>query len=115
MISVRIPILLVDGQTLLCGTQVAVPGAKAELTPDRLEQWAHQGWVDLRPDEMARWQSWLRQLREQMQREAAHPGTGSHFTRQFTDDATWEASDDLAIGEVVSWIFNHVEGGYRIK
>ncbi|HEY7356227.1 MAG TPA: hypothetical protein VH590_07165 [Ktedonobacterales bacterium] len=115
MISVRIPILLADGRTLLCGTQVAVPGGKAELTPERLEQWAQQGWVDLRPAEMARWQGWLRDLREQMLREAGDPGSGSHFTRQFTDDATWEASDDLAIGEVVSWIFNHVEGGYRIK
>ncbi len=115
MISVRIPILLADGRTLLCGTQVAVPGAKAELTPARLERWAHEGWVDLRPAEMERWQGWLRQLREQMIREAAHPSTGSLFTRQFTDDTTWEASDDLAVGEVVAWIFTHVEGGYRIK
>jgi hypothetical protein len=115
MISVRIPILLADGCTLLCGTQTAVPGTKAELTPERLERWAHEGWVDLRPAEMERWQGWLYQLREHLLHEANHPGTGSHFTRQFTDDATWEASDDLAIGEVVSWIFNHVEGGYRMK
>jgi hypothetical protein len=115
MISVRIPILLSDGRTLLAGTQVAVPGTKAEITPARLDRWAHEGWVDLRPVEMERWQGWLRQLREQMIREAASPSTGSHFTRQFTDDATWEASDDLAIGEVVSWVFNHVEGGYRMK
>jgi hypothetical protein len=115
MLSVRIPILLADGQTLLAGRQVAVPSTKAELTPARLERWAHEGWVDLRPAEMARWQEWLRQLREQMIRESANPGTGSQFTRQFTDDATWEMSDDLAIGEIVSWIFNHVEGGYRMK
>jgi hypothetical protein len=115
MLSVRIPILLADGQTLLAGRQVAVPSAKAELTPARLERWAHEGWVDLRPAEMARWQEWLRQLREQMIRESANPSTGSQFTRQFTDDATWEMSDDLAIGEIVSWIFNHIEGGYRIK
>ncbi len=115
ILSVRIPILLADGQTLLAGRQVAVPSTKAELTPARLERWAHEGWVDLRPAEMQRWQEWLRQLREQMIRESVSPSTGSQFTRKFTDDATWEMSDDLAIGEVVSWIFNHVEGGYRIK
>ena len=115
MLSVRIPILLADGRTLLAGRQVAVPSARAELTPARLERWAHEGWVDLRPAEMGRWQGWLCQLREQMIRESANPGSGSQFTRQFTDDATWEMRDDLAIGEIVSWIFNHVEGGYRIK
>jgi hypothetical protein len=115
MISVRIPILLSDGHTLLCGTQVAVPSASAELTPARLERWAHEGWVDLRPAEMGHWQAWLRRLRAHAQQEAASAITGSSLTRQFTDDATWELDDHLAVGETVSWIFNHVEGGYRVK
>ncbi len=115
MLSVRIPILLADGKTLLCGRQVAVPSAKAEITPARLERWAHEGWVDLRPAEMARWQTWLRELRAQAEQEATSDNTGSFLTRQFTDDATWELDDGLAVGEIVSWIFNKVEGGYRIK
>lgn len=115
MISVRVPILLSDGQTLLCGAQVAVPGAQAELTPARLERWAREGWVDLRPAEMGHWQAWLRRLRAHAQREAASAGSGSSLTRQFTDDATWELDDHLAVGEIVSWIFHHIEGGYRVK
>ncbi|MGB5176934.1 MAG: short-chain dehydrogenase, partial [Thermoanaerobaculia bacterium] len=56
VVSVGIPILLPSGK-ILRGHQVIVP-AEADnepLTPEKLEAWVHDGWVDLRVDNCASW------------------------------------------------------------
>lgn len=53
ILSIGLPILLPDGETVLRGPRVgAEPAPGAE---PRLDRWAAQGWVDLRPDCWVQW------------------------------------------------------------
>ena len=58
IVSIGIPILLPDGR-LLRGPEckippVPVPSETLEVTEERVDAWAHAGWVDLREPNMAR-------------------------------------------------------------
>jgi hypothetical protein len=72
-----------------------------------MEKWADKGWVDLRPKTMRRWQQRFQRMRRDSQR---LKGRGS---AAFLREAY--LSDEILIGEVVAWIFNNEELGYRIK
>jgi len=49
VVSVGIPILLVSGEVLRGVNVIVPPDAKAEaVTPEKLETWVRDGWVDLR-------------------------------------------------------------------
>jgi hypothetical protein len=111
IISIGIPILPPCGDRLLRGPKINVPEyaghARLEISEDSVDEWAHRGWIDLRPENMARWQDRFRQmLRSAL---AIH--------RQGSAEITMESyrSEDIRIGEVVGWIFNNEEEGYRIK
>lgn len=100
-ISVGIPILLPDGKRLLRG-----PALKAHK-PD-------EGWIDLRPENMARWQARLSAIRA----EIAHSlggDTSSRLDRILSDSRTWQPNDAFDIGEVVAWVFIHEDEGRRWK
>ncbi len=109
--AVGLPILTPDGCTLIRGPFIRipeVPGANSiPVTPERIDQWAARGWVDLRPQNFRRWQARFRRMRREAQRLR---GRGSAAIRR-------EAylSDDISIGAVVGWIFNNEAGAYRIK
>ena len=111
IVSVGLPILTPDGQTLIRGPSIRIPEVPGKnsvpLTPENVEQWAAKGWVDLRPHNFDLW----RERFSRMQREAqALRGRGSSAV-------TREAylSDDISIGAVVGWILNNEMGAYRIK
>jgi hypothetical protein len=111
IVSVGLPVLIPDGQTLIRGPYIRIPEAPGSnslaLMPESLERWAAKGWVDLRPSNLERW----RQRFAKMQREAHRlRGRGSAaITRQAY------LGDEISAGAVVGWIFNNEEGGYRIK
>ena len=109
--AVGLPILTPDGCALIRGPFIRIPeipGANSvPLTPERVEQWAAKGWVDLRPRNFERWQERFRRMRREAQRLR---GRGSAAITRET-----YLSDDISIGAVVGWILNNEAGAYRIK
>jgi hypothetical protein len=111
IVSVGLPLLSPDGQSLIRGPFIRIPEVPGQntvpLTPQNVEQWAAKGWVDLRPQSFERW----RERFSRMQREAQRlRGRGS---AAITREAY--LSDDISIGEVVGWILNNEMEAYRIK
>lgn len=100
-ISIGIPILLPDGRRMLRG-----PVIKAH-TPE-------EGWIDLRPENMARWQARLSAIRAEIA-QTLSGDTSSRLDRIFADSRAWQANDTFDIGEVVAWIFIHEDAGRRGK
>lgn len=100
ILSVGLPILLGDGQSILRGETVVVP-------PDgRGADTAQRGWVDLRPANM---EQWIRRASE-MTAVPRDPSTGS--------GARWTSVDaDSAIEppRMAVWIFEEEDHGVRIK
>ncbi len=102
IISVGIPILLSDGERLLRG-----PVIKADT--------AEQGWVDLTPAHVARWQARLRRLLEEI-REQTSGDTSSRYDRIYPAAREWSPDDlTIRIGELVGWLLNTEERGFRFK
>ena len=100
ILSVGIPILLSDGLSVLRGEVVVVaPGAKgAEIAP--------RGWVDLRPSNLAQWVK----RAQAMVAEPARDGTGSSAAVNRI-----RAADVIQPARMAVWIFEHEDGGQRIK
>ena len=113
IVSIGIPILLSDGQTLLRGPHIKIPQYSGDyelaVTPAALDSWAAKGWVDLRPNNIERWQQRVRQMQE---------AWSTFFNIDSSDlERGPLPSRDMAIGEMVGWIFNNdpAIAGYRIK
>lgn len=111
IISIGIPILPPTGDRLIRGPRINVPEyagqTKLPVTDADVDAWAERGWLDLRPANMRRWQDRFRRMLQSAQT----------IHRQGSAAITMEAyrSEEIRIGEVVGWIFNNEEEGYRIK
>jgi hypothetical protein len=101
ILSIGIPVLLPDGRRLLRG-------------PTLKSQDAEHGWVDLTPDNMARWQERIAGLRAFLKLAAEAPAS-SGVDRVYPSAAAWLAEDAFDVGEVVGWLFIHEEKGRRGK
>jgi len=115
IISIGIPILLPDGKSLWKGPFVKVPAdprrTSFTVTDAAVEDWAHNGWVDLRVKNMERWQERFKLLKKQAI--ATYSGdTSSHTIR---DADFWNFDGELNEGELVGWIFIDEEKGKRMK
>ncbi len=115
LLSIGIPILLPDGR-LLRGPEckippVALPSEALEVTGERIESWAHAGWVDLREGNMAVWRDRFIRIATEIE---AIPGaeTSSRFLR---DRQFWSAEGLIQPGKVVGWIFATEDKGARMK
>lgn len=104
IISIGIAILLPDGERMLRG-----PQRKADNADD--------GWVDLRPENMARWQRRLRQIQAMTgeQLGADDNRYSSRFYRVFVDPASGDVKDAICIGDLAGWIFTYEDEGARMK
>ena len=112
VVAVGIPILLDSGEVIR-GPKVLVP-ADAEavpVTPERLEGWVHDGWVDLRLESCARWVERFRRIHQEI---AAIPegDTSSRFLR---NRRFWHEERAIQPGKVVGWVLGIEEMGARIK
>ncbi len=109
--STGVPILMPDGSQLIRGPHIRIPEIPGEttapVTPENIDQWASKGWVDLRPANMRRWQERFDIMQRSQERVR---GRGS---AAISRDAY--PYSDIRIGEVVGWIFNNEQSGYRIK
>jgi hypothetical protein len=111
IISIGIPVLPPEGNRLVRGPRISVPEYAGQprlaVTREAIDEWAERGWIDLRPKNMKLWQDRFRRMLRSAQ----------SIHRQGSAAITMEAyrSEEIRIGEVVGWIFNIEEEGYRIK
>lgn len=107
ILTVGLCILLPDGTSLLRGTtaKVAPEPGQSPLDP-RL---ADNGWVDLRPENWARWRDRLAALRDAV-RAGGSPSDGSAW-----DHEAPRRDRELRPGRLAAWVFRHEDAGERIK
>ena len=109
--SVGLPVLVPDGTALIRGPFVRIPEVPGRntvaVTPEAIDTWAAKGWVDLRPSNMEVWRSRFARMRRE-----AH-GVHGRGSAAITREAY--LSEEISIGAVAGWIFNHEEEAYRIK
>ncbi|MCF8241723.1 MAG: short-chain dehydrogenase [Melioribacteraceae bacterium] len=113
--SIGMPILLPDGKSLIRGNKIKIPPFRGEneyeVTDEKIEIWAHDGWIDLREKNMLKWQKRLQEIVD-ISEAIPESDTSSHFvrTKQY-----WNEFDEIDIGKVVGWLFIDEEHGKRMK
>lgn len=112
VVSIGIPILLDSGE-LLRGPRTLVPaGLENEpVTPENLEKWVRDGWVDLRLANCAKWIERFRRIHEEVESLPQHD-TSSRYLR---NRRFWGEEQDIRPGKIVGWLLEVEDGGWRIK
>lgn len=115
IISIGIPILYPDGKSLLRGNIMKIPPYRGEeeldITQERIDRWAKDGWVDLREENVTLWQNRLKELMAEAETIPDDDTSSLHVrNKQY-----WSNFEKVDIGKVVSWIFIHEEHGLRMK
>jgi NAD(P)-dependent dehydrogenase (short-subunit alcohol dehydrogenase family) len=113
IISVGLPILLDSGE-ILRAPKVLVPAdaCGVPVTPERLEGWVHDGWVDLRLANCARWIERFQKIHDEI---AAIPEDDSSSRYVMRDERFWQEGHALQPGKIVGWILSAEEKGGRVK
>jgi hypothetical protein len=112
VVAVGIPILLDSGE-LLRGPKVIVPGQAVDepVTPEKLEAWVTDGWVDLRLPNCAAWIERCRKVHAEIEAIPEDDTSSRHVrNRRF-----WDADARLQPGKIVGWILSVEEKGLRVK
>jgi hypothetical protein len=110
--SIGMPILLESGEILRGPLVIVPPDARdEEVTPEKLEQWVRDGWVDLRLANCARWVERFRRIHEEVQ---ALP-EGDTSSRYLRDRHFWKEAQGIQPGKTVAWILSTEERGWRWK
>ena len=112
MAAIGVPVLLDDGQVIR-GPRVIVPpeADELEITPERLEAWVHDGWVDLRLANCARWVERFRRIHRETE-SIPESDTSSQYLR---NRRFWHEEKGIQPGKIVGWILSEEEHGWRIK
>jgi len=109
--TIGVPVLL-PGNTLLRGNNITVPEplghtTKFHLTKDKIEKAAQRGWVDLRENNILRWQSRVRTIQERSSRFSTTDTSG-------TDDPwIYSFGDRIDPPALVTWILAVEAHGHR--
>ena len=115
VLSIGIPILLSDGQTLLRGPEVKIPPFSGtdvfDVTPETVDHWTHNGWIDLREANMELWRRRMQTYLERGQNANAEDTSSSYPWERFAANA----SEEIHPGKMVVHIFIDEEKGDRIK
>ena len=111
-ISIGIPILCPDGETLLRGPFISAPPYRkfrreVEVSPEKLDEYTTT-WVDLRPKRMAWWIATFKKMHE-----SRTTRLGESWATAQVNRATY-FSDRIEIGSVVAWIFSTQDEGFRL-
>jgi len=109
--SVGLPILMPDGKRLWRGPFIRIPERAdtniVPLTSEAVDQYARKGWVDLRPQNFVVWKERIEKMRR-AQQQLRGRGSAAITMEAYLDE-------EIRIGDVVAWVFNNEEVGYRIK
>jgi hypothetical protein len=110
--AVGFPILLPSGEVIR-GPRVIVPGDAQDepVTPEVLEAWIHDGWVDLREENCARWIKRFSQIYEEME---SIP-SGDTSSRYLRNRSFWHHENVILPGKILGWVLSVEEQGARIK
>ena len=81
------------------------------MTPERLELWVHDGWVDFRLENCARWIARFADIHDETE---AIP-TGETSSRHLRNRRFWSEDSTIQPGKIVGWIFSEEEKGGRFK
>jgi hypothetical protein len=115
IISIGVPILLPNGKTLLRGEEIKIPpyreANEVKITPSLIDLWAHDGWVDLRRENMERWRRRFKEIISETER-VPRTETSSRFLRT---RAYWKDFREIDPGKIVGWVFTEEEQGKRMK
>jgi hypothetical protein len=115
VISIGVPILLPDGQSLVRGETIKIPsphgGDDLPVTSRSIERWAHDGWVDLRVRNMARWKRRVAQIIDEVE----HLPSGETSSRTMYNREYWDNLMEIDPGKICGWIFTFEEKGRRMK
>jgi NAD(P)-dependent dehydrogenase (short-subunit alcohol dehydrogenase family) len=107
MLSIGIPVLLPDGESLLRGPDVKVRPEEG-LAPDD-PRLVDRGWVDLRPENWKRWAGRCARLASELR---DRPGVAQGSTG---DHEYGDGTGKIRPGRVAAWIFRYEDKGERIK
>jgi hypothetical protein len=110
--AIGIPILLESGE-IIRGPKVLVPKAarNEEVTPEKLEGWVREGWVDLRLANCGKWVERFRRIHEEVESLPEEDTSSRHLrNRHF-----WSESQGIQPGKTVAWILTKEEDGWRWK
>jgi len=115
ILSVGTPVLLRDGSTFLRGPNMSVPNFEGrtvlDITPDNVNKWTNDGWLDLRVANIRKWQERLGALEDDMEKETKQDYSSYYFrNRRFLG-----ATQRMDIGIIVNWVLEYEDKGYRIK
>ena len=108
--SLGLPILLPDGTQIIRGPHIRIPERiepGVRVTEEDVDAWVQKGWVDLRSLNMALWQERFEKM-EKSRKDMRGRGSAAVTIEGYI-------YDNIRIGEVVGWIFNNEQDGYRIK
>jgi hypothetical protein len=109
--SLGLPILHRNGTTFDRGPFIRIPeaadGETLAMTEEDRDRWAAKGWVDLRPQNFARWQARLRAIR------AGRPGKAQPGSAGVATETT--VTEEIRTGAIAAWVLAEELGGYRIK
>lgn len=115
IVSISIPILLPDGKSLLRGKDIKIPPFRGEneieITDRNINLWAHDGWIDLREENMKIWQERLHTIINDAE-SLPESDTSSMYVR---NKKYWNNFNTIDIGKIVGWIFIKEEKGERMK
>jgi hypothetical protein len=110
--AVGIPLLLRSGEVIR-GPRVIVPddAREVEVTPELLESWVRDGWVDLRPASCARWIDRFHRIHREVEGIPEDDTSSRHLRNQ----DFWDEGRVIQPGKVVGWILSEEEHGARMK
>ncbi len=115
IISIGIPVLMPDGMTLLRADEIKIPPHHGEnelpITARSIDHWAHDGWVDLRAENMDRWKDRFKKIESMLHEIPA----GETSSRHLNNLAYWENFNTIDPGKLAGWIFSYEEEGMRMK
>lgn len=97
------------------GNDIKIPvrrgETKLELTPENINAWCYEGWIDLRPSNFEEWKQRISNI-------IAHSNTfpnddtSSRFT--YTNEY-WDNFETIDEGKIVGWVFEYEDKGWRFK
>ncbi|MDP8222349.1 MAG: hypothetical protein P9L99_03245 [Candidatus Lernaella stagnicola] len=118
ILSIGIPILLPNGEDMLRGPKIVSPPFRGEnevpVNKKRINQYAFDGWLDLRPENMQTWIDRFARLQHQLDT-LSWDGSAADTSSRFNRKCYVGADGRIDIGEVVGWIFNNEEEGSRLN
>jgi hypothetical protein len=117
-ISLGVPVLLPDGERILFAHRgVADKGWEEDpwiITPENVDKWASQEWIDLRPKNMATWRDRFKKIVQEDKKcvgdTSSKVDRGCYFWPR-------DEKNNILIdpGEVIAWVFIEEYGGGRTQ